>query len=393
MDNHTGTVAVIGGPGDYSNSPALMRLDTKLGAVRVRDRKTKKLAPVASSRLGLLEARLAPNTFNAAAAWLMSQSIGSDHTRQAYADDIRFVADALADEAGDRLDITTLRPSDIGRAVDAMQADPNVSDRSIVRRLNAVQSLYSFARNLADLPDGQIVTKYNRPKVDRSALNATATRAMTADEQSRLADSAFNAGEGLAFILGVAMAGRVEELCAADLEHLHRTADGGADLVVTRKGGKVRTFPLPPAIVGLIDHVHGGARTGPILTKADGGRMTRSAFDALLRRMGHRARVWTCPDAYTRRKRGSADPGHTFSGKNACKACDHVTPHVLRATKLTELAKREGWDLRKVQQFADHASPETTAGYIQREDDKQLRAEGTAATATNLADQIGRWTS
>ena len=396
MDNNSGIVAVIGGLGDYGNSPALMRLDAKLGAVRPRDRKTRALAAKATGRLELMEARVTPATFELVAEWMLGQNLGSDHTRRAYADDIRFVADALAAEHGGPLDVLTLTPADITQAVATMQDDPHVSDRSIVRRLNAVQSLYSFVCHKANQPDRKIVSKYNRPKVDRSSLNAKSTKSLTAEEQHRIADAAFSAGEGLAFILGVSLAGRVEELCAADLEDMRRLDGGAAELTVTRKGGKVRTFPLPPALVGLVDRVHRGARTGPILVKADGERMTRSAFDALLRRLGHRARVWTCPDAYSRGKRPGNGPastaGHTFSGKDACRSCRNVTPHVLRATKLTELARLEGWDLRQVQQFADHASPETTAGYIERDDARKVRAAGTAATAANLAGQISRWT-
>lgn len=370
---------------DENTSAIVARLDERLGSVRPRDPESGKSLTAPVARIELLRDALTPATFGAAMGWLTNQRIASDHTARAYADDVRIVSGLLRDELGGPLDIGALTPAHVQVAVSLMQ-DAKHSARTVNRRLNAVQSLYSYARTMANLPDQKIVNRFSRPKVDASAASANATQAMTRKELDRVYDVCKTARELLAVWLTFTVAGRADELCEADLSHLRGNGDS-VELVLSRKGGKVRAFPLPGEVLGLIEVVHGDARSGPILLNASGKRMTRRALDALLKRLGRQAAVWTCRQAYSRRK-DAEGAAHRF---DKCRECRDVTPHVLRATKLTLLDVEEGWPLHRIQRFADHASPETTAGYIARWHDRQLRAEGTAASAKGMDKYLKRF--
>lgn len=369
-----------------NQSAVAERLSERLGALRVRDPESGKLTTAPVSRIELLRADLAPGTFNAAMGWLMSPKIKSDHTARNYADDIRTVARALASEGLAPFDVTTLKPSVVTLAAARMEAAGH-SARTINRRLNAVQSLYSFWRIVvANTEDAKVVTRHSRPKMDESAVSANATRALTSKELSAMFSACRGPRELLAISLTVAVAGRAEELCRADLSHIRANGDS-EELVLHRKGGKVRAFELPDEVRALIYMVHGEARSGAILLNSKGEPMTRYALDALLQRLGRQARVRTCPRAYSKRK-DAQGRAHRF---DKCRECRDVTPHVLRATKLTQLHVEDKWDLARIQRFADHASPETTAGYIARWQDAQDRAAGAARTGKDIAKYVKRF--
>jgi site-specific recombinase XerD len=359
---------------DDQKSAVEVRLNERLGKVQPVDPATGKRLPVKVDRVELLRQSCTPETFTSAMGWLMSAKVASINTARGYADDIRTVAVLMAKAGGGRFDIGTLRPKDVTVVGDLLSSAGN-SPRTVNRRLNAIQSLHSFHCTIVmDEPAGKIVTKDNRPKVDSSAVSANATQALSSKELKRIYGVCKTPRETLAVHLTLAVAGRADELCEADLKHM-RGSDEGIELVLSRKGGKTRAFTLSKGILGLIEEVHGGARSGPLLLNAKGERMTRYALDALLTRLGHQAGVRTCPKAG--RRKGTLGESHSF---RTCLACRDITPHVLRATKLTMLHVEDGWDLHKIQGFADHGSPDTTAGYIRRWQDREDRAEGVASS-------------
>lgn len=367
-------------------SPTAQRLNERLGQVasRSKDASGKTVTAPKRDRMWLLRGALSPDTFTTSMAWLMNERIPSENTVRNYADDIRHVAAALASAGLPALDIATATTDHVTVALDAMKAAGH-SARTINRRMTALQSLYAFHCFRSGQQVGQLVSKYSRPKMDESALHANATQALTKKELTRIYDECRTPAELLAVFLTLAVAGRAEELVSADLSAVRATGDE-VTITLSRKGGKVRTFPLSGEALDLIDLVHGERRSGPVLLRANGEAMTKAALDALLERLGRRAAVWTCKRAYTRRPDTSGDV-HSFE---TCRQCKDVTPHVLRATKLIALHE-DGWPLQDIQAFADHNDPKTTSGYLQRWRDKQLRADGVKASSKGVAKYIDRF--
>jgi integrase len=381
MDHTPGSQVAV----PVNDNGFVQRVNERLGSVRLRHPDTGKRAPLPVERTTLLQAACTHQTFTAALAWLMNERIPSVNTARSYADDIRLIARLLADQGIGPFDIGAVTRDHILIAVDGMKAAGN-SARTINRRLNAVQSFYSFALDAAGLPDVKVVSRYSRPKMDTSAAHANATKALTAKELHRIYDSCGSARELLAVFLTVAVAGRADELCSADLRAV-RVVGEEITITLSRKGGKVRTFELTPQVLELVELVHGDRTSGPLLLNSDGQAMTKGALDALLQRLGRRGAVWTCDRAYTRRK-GKDGKMHVF---DSCRSCRDVTPHVLRATQITRLAIDEKWPLHKVQRFADHASPATTEGYIARWHDRQTRAEGVKAASKGMDKYLSRF--
>ncbi|MFE9793522.1 site-specific integrase [Streptomyces goshikiensis] len=74
-------------------------------------------------------------------------------------------------------------------------------------------------------------------------------------------------------------------------------------------------------------------------------------------------------------------PRHSF---RTCKACRDVTPHVLRASRITHMLD-DAVPLAEVQAFADHDNPATTVGYWTRRNTAVRNAELVDAGATIFA--------
>ncbi|MEU5718558.1 tyrosine-type recombinase/integrase [Streptomyces sp. NPDC020403] len=100
---------------------------------------------------------------------------------------------------------------------------------------------------------------------------------------------------------------------------------------------------------------------------AAGRRLDRHDVDRLLTRLGREAKVLTCPSAQ--------EDGHRYA---ACRRCRDLTPHVLRASRLTHMHD-EGVRLEDIQEYADHADPSTTLAYIRRRNASQRRGALAAA--------------
>ncbi len=231
---------------------------------------------------------------------------------------------------------------------------------TIARRLNTLSSLHKYAAEQMDLPRNP-VTQDDRPKIDKGNTS-TSTPVLEVHEIQALCDAAEQDFDCLVLQLLYTLAGRVTEMCAADVTDLVRRS-GRVCVDVTRKEAKERILPLPAPVTGmLLDHV-AGRTEGPLLADAAGRRLTRHHVDRLLTRLGHRARILTCPDAYTTRGRRSKDedhpPRHSFT---TCTVCRDVTPHVLRASRITHMLD-DRVPLAEVQAFADHDNPATTVGY------------------------------
>ena len=177
-----------------------------------------------------------------------------------------------------------------------------------------------------------------------------------------VADAAENEFDLLVVMLLYTLAGRVTETVAADVtDRIERGRRSFLD--VTRKEHKERILPLPVGVAVLLDAHIAGRTEGPLLLDTDGRRLDRHDVARLLTRLGRKARVLTCGNADGPEK-------HSFS---KCKVCRKLTPHVLRASRITHMLDA-GEPLAEVQAFADHDNSNTTVGYWNRRNKGQRNA-------------------
>ncbi|CAM5626211.1 Tyrosine recombinase XerC [Streptomyces tendae] len=188
------------------------------------------------------------------------------------------------------------------------------------------------------------------------------TPVLEVDEVQSVVKAAENEFDALVVLLLYTLAGRVSEMCAADItDRIERGRRSYLD--VTRKEHKERILPLPVTVAELLDAHTAGRTEGPLLLDSDGRRLDRHDVARLLTRLGRKARVLTCPAVGT--------AGHAFA---RCKVCRKLTPHVLRASRITHMLD-DHVDLAEVQAFADHDNPATTVGYWKRRNKGKRNAD------------------
>jgi site-specific recombinase XerD len=310
-------------------------------------------------RAELLAEAVTPNTFVMVMDWLSSTRRGSLQTKRNYVDDIRRVWGAYAQELGhERFALGCFTPDHI-RAWRLRMEGRGTPPTTIARYLNALSSLHTYAAEKIDLPRNP-VTQDDRPKVDKGNTSRS-TPVLEIDEVQAVANAAENEFDALVVLLLYTLAGRVTEMVATDVtDRIERGRRSYLD--VTRKEHKERILPLPVTVAELLDAHTAGRTEGPLLLDADGRRLDRHDVARLLTRLGRKAHVLTCPTV--------DKPGHTFA---RCKVCRKLTPHVLRASRITHMLDA-GEPLAEVQAFADHDNPATTVGYWNRRNKGQRNA-------------------
>lgn len=303
-------------------------------------------------RAELLAEAVTPETFVMVMDWLSSTRRGSLQTKRNYVDDIRRVWGGYAQELGhDRFALGIFTPDHI-RAWRLRMEGRGKPPTTISRYLNALSSLHTYAAEKIDLPRNP-VTQDDRPKVDKGNTSRS-TPVLEIEEIKALAAAAENEFDALVVMLLYTLAGRVTEMVAADVtKRIERGRRSYLD--VTRKEHKERILPLPVSVAEMLDAHTVGRTEGPLLLDADGRRLDRHDVARLLTRLGRKARVLTCAQVDRAEK-------HTFA---KCKVCRKLTPHVLRASRITHMLDA-GEPLAEVQAFADHDNPATTVGYWNR---------------------------
>lgn len=343
-------------PGSDLFEEVRRKLVDDLGLVQVDRRGQERIY---RPRAELLAEAVTPETFVWIMDWLSSTRRGSLQTKRNYVDDIRRVWGAYAQELGhERFALGIFNPDHI-RAWRLRMEGRDVPPTTIARYLNALSSLHTYAAEKIDLPRNP-VTQDDRPKVDKGNTSRS-TPVLEVDEVQAVANAAENEFDALVVLLLYTLAGRVTEMVAADVtDRIERGRRSYLD--VTRKEHKERILPLPVTVAELLD-VHTAGRTeGPLLLDAAGRRLDRHDVARLLTRLGRKARVLTCP---------AVDKlGHAFV---RCKICRKLTPHVLRASRITHMLDA-GEPLAEVQAFADHDNPATTVGYWNRRNKGQRNA-------------------
>lgn len=347
--------AELAAPG--SAEEALYWLRDTLGTVARRHPVNRRLGP-RRYRLELLAEACDRDTFLLITSWLGSEAVPAVTSKQAYADDICLWADVARNLGGhDRFFIGAITPGIIETWTKTQKAQGK-APRTINRRLSVLTALAEYAKwKTKDQSIASPVTKHDRPKVDPRD-ETTATPILEVPEFQAVVNAATTARQALVPVLIYTLAGRVSECCTAELHHL-KTVNGERKLDLRRKGGKGRVWPLPARLCDLIDVATADRTDGPLLLDDDDKPMDRHAVDRLLNRLGVVAGVLTDRD---------------------------LTPHVLRASKLTHMHDA-GTPVDEIQKYADHAAIETTLRYIRRRDDAAVKAKH-AAAAVAVYDQL-----
>jgi site-specific recombinase XerD len=336
-------------PGSDLFEEVRRKLVDDLGQVQVDRRGQERIY---RPRAELLAEAVTPETFVMVMDWLSSTRRGSLQTKRNYVDDIRRVWGSYAQELGHERFALGCFTADHIRAWRLRMEGRDAPPTTISRYLNALSSLHTYAAEKIDLPRNP-VTQDDRPKVDKGNTSRS-TPVLEVEEVQAVANAAGSEFDALVVLLLYTLAGRVTEMVAADVEkRIERGRRSYLD--VTRKEHKERILPLPVTVAELLDAHTAGRTDGPLLLDADGRRLDRHDVARLLTRLGRKARVLTC---------GKVDgpEKHTFT---KCKTCRKLTPHVLRASRITHMLDA-GEPLAEVQAFADHDNPATTVGYWNR---------------------------
>lgn len=353
--------AELAAPG--SAEEALFWLRDVLGTVAPRNPVNRRLGE-RRHRLELLAELCDRDTFLLVTSWLGSEAVPAIKSKQAYADDLRLWA-AVARELGghERFFVGAITPGIIETWTKTQKAQGK-APRTINRRLSVLTALSEYAKwKTKDQSIASPVTKYDRPRVDPRD-ETTATPILEVPEFQAVVNAADTARKALVPVLIYTLAGRVSECCTAQLSQL-KTTGGVRRLDLSRKGGKGRVWPLPEKLCALIDVATAGRAQGHLLLDDDDRPMDRHAVDRLLNRLGKEAAVL---------------PGR------------ELTPHVLRASKLTHMHDA-GVPIEEIQEYADHAAVETTLRYIRRRDSSARRRQHAAAAVAVYDSLVDRFTS
>lgn len=325
-----GTVAVPTAP---LVAEALAKLDADLGRVQVGRVGQRRFY---RRRIELLAEAVTPETFGLILDWLTSTRRGSVQTKRNYVDDIRRVWADLAREVGHDAFFVGCLSRDHIRLWRLRQEANGMPPSTIGRYVSSLSSLHHYGAERMDPPPRNPVTQDDRPKIDKGN-SSVSTPILEIPEVQAVAGCATSELDLLVVSLLYILAGRVTEICAADVTD--RIERGRRSLLdVTRKEHKERVLPLPVSCAELLDRHTAGRETGPLMLDAKGDRLDRHDVARITARMGRHAGV--------------------LPGRN-------LTPHVWRASRITHMLDAQV-PLAQVQEFADHDNPATTVGYWDR---------------------------
>ncbi|MFG2819562.1 tyrosine-type recombinase/integrase [Kitasatospora sp. NPDC048365] len=305
----------------------------------------------------LLAEAVTPDTFPLVLQWISSTRRGSIETKRNYVDDVRPVWAGYARELGhDRFFVGCFTAEQITAwRIRAEACGARLA--TIARYLRSLSSLHVYA---AERSEGvrNPVLRDDLPRIDKGN-SSSSTPVLEKAEIQALHAAATSELDLTVVALLYTLAGRVSEMCAADVTaRIERGRRSYLD--VTRKENKERILPLSTFVAELLDTQTAGRAEGPLLLDATRDRLDPSDVDRILTRLGHRARVLTCPDVDQ-----SPAPGERRHAFSRCERCRDVTPQVMRASRITHMLD-DGVDLVEVQAFADHENPATTVGYRER---------------------------
>ncbi|MCC2033052.1 tyrosine-type recombinase/integrase [Microbacterium allomyrinae] len=233
--------------------------------------------------------------------------------------------------AGFGVDPLAVRRSTLEAFVRHLELERHNAARSIARRFQTIRSFYrlAVADELLDR-DPTYMVRLPRWSVDRSKIAWLDDRQMgRLLRQAEETSPHYHALVALMAMLGL----RVSEACSISIEDFTEDAIGYILVTVTRKGGKVRTMPIPVPLLRILERARDGRTAGPLILTRRGNRQTRN--------------------------------GAYFWIKELCRKAglpDNVHPHSLRHSYATALV-RAGMSIVDTQESMDHADIRTTMHY------------------------------
>ena len=287
----------------------------------------------------------------AVTAWLVKSP--SLETRSGYLRDLNQFLKHLGVAEGAWDELPRIRPAHVSAWRDHLLAKGQTSS-SIGRKLSVIRSLFGYLKAYGYTGANPADTTFvAAPPVPRDGK----TVGLEPEECRRLLDApSSKTPEGLrdrAVFSVLAFTGcRVGEVCRLRIED-YKTSGGHKVLEIRGKGGKERRMPLNPEAFERIDAWLEAANlresSGPLFRPGRAARgcgkhgfreepLTRRAVQLLVERYVATLKL---------------DP--------------HVTVHSFRVTALTT-ARERGADIVDLQDFAGHADPRTTLGYIRNRD-------------------------
>lgn len=314
---------------------------------------------IGETRIAALNQLVDGATFNEVLHWLSSSRRASVDTKRGYADDLAKIATWAAEHFG-HAPVPLLATLDANAVTvwSVYVRSQGWAVRRHRRALSALSSLFTYAGlhgwpvtnpvNFEDhaLPVG---TSYNDRPVG-------ATRVIERDEVNRMESACRTTEEQVVFDLLRLEGLRESEVAFIRAEHVDRNYSPVV-LKVRRKRGKWLDRPLRPRTEASINaHLAGREEGALLLDPKTGEPRTRHQIIDITRRLARRAGI---PNPST------------------------VTPHVLRATAITDLLDA-GVPLQDVQKWAGHASSKTTQGYWERRNSGRRDAELSAVLEAML---------
>jgi site-specific recombinase XerD len=321
----------------------------------VRDQLVADLTP---ERLHALASWLDPATFNEALHWLSSAKRRSLDTKRGYADDlVRFTRWVSGQLGGQRpVPLLQVLTHEMLAVWSVYARSQEMAVRTQRRLLGALSSLFTYAGQHGWAIANPVSYEDHASPVGTSdngrPVGATETISVTAVAKLRAACR--DATDHLVFDLLYLHGLRESDVVRIRADNIDRAA-GSNLLKVERKGGKWTERRLSDTTLSYLDAVLAGRTTGPLLIHK-GAAWTRFKVIDLTRRLARHAEL--------------PNP-------------NNLTPHVLRATAITELLNN-GQPLAEVQKWADHALPMTTQAYWERSNAVQRDAVLTMDLANRL---------
>jgi len=269
-----------------------------------------------------------PNKESVAGAWLAS--LRSENTRAAYRRDLNKFFEWSADKS---IDIWNTKRQHLDLWVTELEADN--SPATISRRLASVSSFYQYAQ------DEEVVAINPAERVKRPHVSADSTTSwLSAEEVGKFITAGATAGardHAATWLLALGL--RVQELCDAEVTDI-QSRQGHRVLMVTGKGGKVRSVVLPPQALESIDHIIDGRSSGPVIAGLDGAALNRFQIGRMVKRLARAAGL----------------------------SVRSTTPHVLRHSAAIAMLSTTR-DIRATQRALGHANASTTERYLHSMDD------------------------
>lgn len=311
------------------------------------------------NRLDALNAVVDAANFNEVLHWLSSAKRAALPTKRGYAEDLAKIASWASDHFG-------VKPIPLLHALDAnaitvwsvYARSQNMSVRTHRRILSAVSSFFTYAARHGWTVSNPVSFEDHARPVGTSdnGRPVGATRVLDLDELAQMRKACTTAEERLVFDLLHLQGLRESEVVTCRVEHINRDLSPAA-LKIQRKRGKWVDRQLLPQTQRNLDEHLDGRTEGPLLVdpKTGEARKRHQLID-LTRRLARRAKI---SSAIT------------------------VTPHVLRASAITDLLD-SGAPIQEVQQWAGHASAKTTQGYWERRNSVRRDAALTSTLAAML---------